>query len=189
MKKTALILSTLLSLGLVACKTEQDASAMTLADQTTQPAPAQAGAEIRVNGGKPSPAPISMNYQILTENPKAGQEIEVQVGFSSQLKSAIHTRISEPERFSLLNSTRSFTTQPNQFAKPGTSPKLVVVAPEDGIYYLRLIATIELDGQPVSKPFVIPVKVGSGEVKLQPVGEKVTDDSGQTLIIQKADDN
>ncbi len=38
--------------------------------------------------GKPS-APINMNYKILTDNPVPGQEIEIQVTFSSPLKSNV----------------------------------------------------------------------------------------------------
>ncbi|MCP3673482.1 MAG: hypothetical protein GY829_03275, partial [Gammaproteobacteria bacterium] len=54
-------------------------------------------------------------------------------------------------------------------------------------YYIRMMATIELDGKSLSKPFIIPVRVGDSTFELEPVGEVVTDEKGQTLIIQKAD--
>ncbi len=66
-------------------------------------------------------------------------------------------------------------------------PLLKIVAPADGLYYIHLMASIEKDGKVLSKPFTIPVKVGTGEVKFDPVGEVSVDQNGQKVIIQDAE--
>ena len=66
-------------------------------------------------------------------------------------------------------------------------PVLKVIAPQNGLYYIRLVANVIKDGKTLAKPFVIPVKVGDGELVLEPAGEIVTDDKGQRVIIQKAE--
>lgn len=136
--------------------------------------------------GKPS-APISMKYRILTSTPKVGEEIEVEVSFQSKVESAINVKTNfSDNKLSFLNNNKSWQSSMNKSGVRQALPVLKVVAPDNGLYYIRLVANVTLDGKTLAKPFVIPVKVGDGEVALEPVGEIVIDDKGQKVIIQKA---
>ncbi len=133
--------------------------------------------------------PISMQYQILTQSPQAGDEIEIEVSFQTSLNSMVSSKMTGAKRLNVVNAYHS--QQPvlnqNMALKTSPQPNLKVTAPNDGVYYIHFIAETEQDGQTIAKPFVIPVKVGSGKIELEPVGKIVTDDKGQKVIIQEAE--
>ncbi|MCP4270739.1 MAG: hypothetical protein GY781_02060 [Gammaproteobacteria bacterium] len=137
--------------------------------------------------GKPSPAPITMDYKILNPLAKAGEEIQVEVKFNSREKAPVVSTMTSAKKLTWISSDISWQSEMTKSGNRESLPILKVVAPTDGIYYIRMIATIESDGKSLSKPFIIPVKVGNAVVELEPVGEVVTDEKGQTVIIQKTD--
>ena len=166
-----------LTVLLTACGTD------TKVEQTTE-APVKTKASTTTYQ-KPG-APISMNYQILTQAPQPGDEIEIEVRFDSSIKSTISTKMTKGENLTLLNQEKSWQSFANKSGDFGTLPKLRFTADSEGIHYLNLIATVEEEGEVLSRPFIIPIKVGNGEVELESVGEVVTDGKGQKVIIQKA---
>ena len=139
-----------------------------------------------VNGDKPG-APISMQYNVLTQSPQAGEEIEIQVSFNSRVKTPVMVEMTSAEKLTWLNSNKTWQ---NNFNKSGTreaSPNLKVIANENGVFHIHLVASIEENGVVVSKPFTIAVQVGNGERQLETVGEVMTDSKGQKVIVQKAE--
>ena len=134
-------------------------------------------------------APISMDYKVLNTSPKAGDEIAIEVSFKSNVKTPIKSQMTSAKKLTWLNSSKNWNSQLQKSGEREPLPQLKVMAPADGMYYITLVATIEHDGQTMAKPFTIPVKVGEGPFELEPVGEVVTDEKGQRVIIQKGESN
>ncbi|MCP3674254.1 MAG: hypothetical protein GY829_07265, partial [Gammaproteobacteria bacterium] len=137
--------------------------------------------------GKPSSAPITMDYKILNPLAKAGEEIHVEVKFNSREKAPVNSKITSAnskitsaKKLTWISSDTSWQSEMTKSGNRESLPIMKVVAPTDGIYYIRMMATIELDGKSLSKPFIIPVRVGDSTFELEPVGEVVTDEKGQT---------
>ena len=142
--------------------------------------------KVLIPTGKPS-APITMNYVISKQNLAPGEAFSLQLNFQSALKSSISVKTNSPEKLTLLNTQTKWQTNMTQSGEREILPVLNLVAPENGTYYIRLMASVEQDGKVFSKPFVIPVVVGDGAIHLEPVGEVVIDDNGQKVLIQKGD--
>ena len=135
---------------------------------------------------KPS-APISMQYKVLTASPKPGEEIEIEVSFNSPIKSPIKSNLTSAKKLTWMNSNKSWQSVVSKSGRREAMPRLKVIAPEDGIYYLHFVATVEIEGKLLAKPFTIPVQVGEGPFELEPVGEVIIDDKGQKVIIQEGE--
>jgi len=138
--------------------------------------------------GKPS-APISMSYKMLNSTAQPNEEINIEVSFQSQFDSPISIQMNSAEKLTWLNNSKNWQREMNKSGVRETLPPLKVIAPENGLYYIRLMASVVIDGKTLSKPFTIPVKVGDGSVVLEPVGEVVVDEKGQRVIIQKSESN
>ncbi len=138
--------------------------------------------------GKPS-APINMSYKILTDNPVPGQEIQIQVTFSSPLKSNVSASMKAAEGLTWASSEKSWQANISKSGQYSSLPNMKVVAPADGVYYVHLVAQVMDGGKLQYKPFTIPIKVGDAEVVLESPGEVITDEKGQKVIIQKVDSN
>lgn len=137
--------------------------------------------------GKPS-APISMSYKVLTASPQPGQEIEIELKFSSKINSAIVVEAnSSANKLTLLNANKSWQSALNKSGDRQALPVLKVIGPEAGLFYFRLVANVVEDGKTMAKAFVIPVKVGDSETEVESNGKIVTDEKGQRVIIQKAE--
>ncbi|WP_168204027.1 hypothetical protein [Aliikangiella coralliicola] len=134
-------------------------------------------------------APITMTYNVLTSSPKAGEEIEIEVSFKSAAKSSVKSEMASAKKLTWLNGNTNWTSQLQKSGQRESLPVLKVIAPQNGIYYINLVASVEQDGKTMAKPFTIPVKVGEGPFELAPVGEVVTDEKGQRVIVQKAESN
>lgn len=135
--------------------------------------------------GKPG-APISMSYKILTESPDPGEEIEIEVKFESRIKSAIAVKANSNNKLIWTSTEKEWSSVANKLGVRDVLPLLRVTAPEKGIFYIHLVANVVQDGKTLAKPFTIPVKIGNDPIELESVGEVVTDESGQRIIIQKA---
>jgi len=138
--------------------------------------------------GKPS-APISMSYKILNTSFKANEEINIEVTFQSRIDSPISIQMNSAKKLTWLNNNKNWQREMNKSGIRETLPPLKVIAPENGLYYIRLMASVVVDGKTLSKPFTIPVKVGDDPVELEPVGEVIIDEKGQRIIIQKSESN
>jgi hypothetical protein len=136
--------------------------------------------------GKPSPAPISMQYKVLNSGAQPGETINLELKFDSPVKSAIQTKMTMAENLTVINKSNQWTSQMSKSGEREPLPQLQVVAPANGIYYIRFVASIEKEGKTLSKPFIVPLNVGNVAVELEPVGEVITDDKGQKVLIQKA---
>ena len=136
--------------------------------------------------GKPS-APITMEYRILTSAPKAGEEIEVEVNFKSPVANIVSSKLTSAENMTWLNSEKSWQIQSNKSGQSNAMPNLKVIAPEDGRYFLRFVAEVEVEGVKQAKPFTIAIEVGDGPFEPESTQEVVTDKKGQKVIIQKAE--
>ena len=171
-------LTLLLTNLLMACTSDNNAVAQ-------QPKVASENVETYV--GKPS-APISMNYVISKQNLEPGDEFSIQLDFHSPTESPISIKTTSTEKLTLLNAQTKWQTSATAPGRREVLPALNFVAPENGTFYIKLLASVEQeDGKILSKPFVIPVVVGDGAIQLQPVGEVVIDDNGRKIIIQKGD--
>ncbi len=138
--------------------------------------------------GKPS-APISMSYKILTDSPKPGEEIEIEVNFQSKVESVIFVKANtSANKLTLINANKNWQSSMNKSGDRETLPVMKVTTSVEGLHYLRLVANVIKDGKTLAKAFVIPVKVGDSKVEIEPAGEIVTDDKGQRVIIQKANE-
>ena len=135
---------------------------------------------------KPS-APISMNYEILTALPKAGQEIEIKLTFDSKFDAVVTTHMTSAKKLSWLSSQKSWKSNLAGSDQQNMLPNIKVVAPKDGLYYIHFVASIVQDGKVLPKAFTIPLQVGEGPFKPEPVGEVITDDKGKKVIIQKGE--
>ncbi len=142
--------------------------------------------EVMVNGGKTG-APIEMQYKILTQSPKAGEEIEVQVQFNSRVKAPVQIEMSPDKKLTLLSDTKNLQSTLNKSGIREAMPVIKVMAAEDGIYYIHLIASVEENNSIMAKPFTIAVRVGDAQKVLEEVGEVITDEKGQKIIIQEAE--
>lgn len=138
--------------------------------------------------GKPS-APISMTYNMLNSSPKPEEELNIEVNFQSSVDSPISVKMNSAEKLSWLNNDKNWQQSLNKSGERNTLPVMKVVAPENGTYYIRLVASVNIDGKMQSKAFVIPVKVGSDSITLEPVGKTLVDEKGQRVIIQKSESN
>jgi len=134
--------------------------------------------------GKPS-APISMSYKILTESPKAGDEIEIQVRFQSRVKSPIKVQMDNAKNLTWHNSSKNWEPRVNKSGLSEPLPLIKISAPKNGLYYVNLIASVKEDGQMLAKPFTIPVRIGEGSVELDSTGEVMVDENGQKIIVHK----
>ncbi len=179
------ILALTLSLVIVGCSTE---SQKVVSNEQKVVSKEHDEKAAHASVGKPS-APINMSYKVLTENPVPGQEIEIQVAFSSPLKTAISAEMKATEGLSMVSQEKSWSAEVSKSGEYAGLPNIKVVAPADGIYYVHLVAQVMEAGTPQFKPFTIPVKVGSGEVDLESPGEVVEDEKGQKVIIQKVGGN
>jgi hypothetical protein len=136
--------------------------------------------------GKPS-APISMSYKVLTENPMPGQEIEIQVVFSSHIKKDVSANVKTAENLTWVSSEKSWQASFSKSGQYSAVPNLKVVAQEKGIFYIHIMANVMDNGKALYKPFVIPVNVGNVERTLESPGEIIVDENGQAVIVQKVD--
>ena len=166
-----------LTLGLVACGAEV---------QTEQPTDVSSKKATHSHSYQKPGAPIEMTYQVLTQAPQVGDEIEIEVSFDSSIKSMISTQMNAAKGLEFLNENTSWQSFANKSGLFESLPRLRVIAPSEGLFYINLVASIEEDGKVQSRPFVIPVKVGNGEVKLESTGQVITDENGQKLIVHKA---
>ena len=164
-----------LALGIAGCTTDTK-KVLTEGEKIVESAPV----------GKPS-APISMNYKVLTENPKPGQEIEIQIEFSSTISSSISAEMKAAKDLTWINSEKTWEVSMSKSGESKALPSLKVSASENGMYYVYLMASITDNGKKLYKPFTIPVKVGNGELNLESPGEIQVDDKGQRVIIQKGE--
>ncbi len=144
--------------------------------------------EVFASPGKPS-APITMNYKILSKNLKAGDEIEIEVTFTSTVNSPITSEMTSSGKLDWINSERSWQIPVNLTGPREKLPRVKVVAPKEGLFYIHFVAKIDDGNQKMTKAFSIPIKIGDGPIKLKPPGKVVTDSKGQRIIIQKADSN
>ncbi len=138
--------------------------------------------------GKPS-APITMSYVISKENIKPGDEFTVDLEFQSRVDSKISINTNSFKKLNLMNTQKSWSTGMIKSGKRDSQPKLNFVATENGTFYIKLMAGVVQDGNILLKPFVVPVVVGDGAVNLQAVGEVITDEKGQRVIVQKGSTN
>ena len=136
--------------------------------------------------GKPS-APITMQYRLLTTSPKAGEEIEIEVSFDSTAATTVTSQLTSAENLTWLNREKNWHSTSSKSGEHASLPRIKVVAPQDGRYYLRFVAEVEINGEKQAKPFTIAINVGDGAVNVDSVGEVITDEKGQKLIIQKAE--
>lgn len=134
-------------------------------------------------------APISMQYKVLTQSPAVGQEIEIEVSFQSRVKSSINSKMTIAKKLLWVNDNTTWQSGFNKLNQREALPLLKVIASEEGRFYIHLIASIEVNGKLLSKPFIIAVNVGNAALKLAPAGEIMTDEKGQKIIIQKAETN
>ena len=172
--KTIIVSS--LALAIAGCASEKQAQVTEVDNKEVQTA----------SVGKPS-APISMHYKVLTENPKVGDQVEIKVEFSSTAKSTISANMTAAKSLNWFNSEKSWQTSLNKSGQQSELPTLKVSADQKGVYYIHLMASVEVEGKTLYKPFTIPVNVGNGTVSLESPGEVVTDDKGQKVIIQSVD--
>ncbi|MBO1256165.1 hypothetical protein J3L16_10765 [Alteromonas sp. 5E99-2] len=143
-------------------------------------------ADLKHNYQKPG-APIEMTYKVLTQAAQAGDEVEIEVSFDSPVKSTISTKLNPLKNMSLVNDKTSWQSHVAKSGEFESLPNLKLKAQADGLYYVTLVASIEVDGNVQSKPFVIPIKVGKGNVNLESSGEIIVDESGNKLIVHKAE--
>lgn len=136
--------------------------------------------------GKPS-APILMNYEISNKQIEAGEEFEVNIEFSTSTKSEISLASTSAKTLNLLSDSKNWRSDILKPGEKAKAPSLRLIATENGTHYIKLVASIQHEGKIKSKPFVIPVVVGDGQVNLKAAGEVITDDKGQKVIIQKGD--
>jgi|GEM_PF-3596016 len=132
-------------------------------------------------------APISMKYQLLTQSPKAGEEIEIAISFDSSIQSEVKSSMTSAEKLTWLNAKTSWQSGMSKTGQRESLPTLKVVAPKDGIYYISFVATVEYEGKTLARPFTIPVQVGDGPFEKAQKDETVVDDKGQRVIIQKGE--
>lgn len=137
--------------------------------------------------GKPSSAPISMSYQVLTKTPKVGQPIEVATKFTSNVLAPIDVKLTSAKQMKWSGTETFWQSKLNAQGKYQNVPTFNVTAKNEGTFYIRLMASIEVDGKVRSKPFVIPVTVGQPLQKLESNANVKTDSKGQKIIIQKAE--
>lgn len=176
--KSKLVLTSAIILSLAGCTADSSQTIM-LEGKDSQSSPIS----------KPS-APISMVYKVLTENPKAGDEIEIQVEFSSSISSTVSSKMKTSKDLDWLNTKSEWNSTLNKSGLRSDIPMLKVSAPKDGVYYVNLMASvIDESGKVLYKPFTIPVTVGNGTVILESPGEIVLDEKGQKVIIQNVDSN
>ena len=60
-----------------------------------------------VLGHKPG-APITMQYTVLTDSPKVGEEIAIQVNFNSRVKTAVMVEMTSAEKLTWLNTNKTW---------------------------------------------------------------------------------
>ena len=137
---------------------------------------------------KPS-APIYMSYKVMTESPAPGEEILIAVDFSSSIKSEVSAEMASAKKLTWVSNQTKWRFSPSKSEDLNDQTKFRVVAPEDGVYYINFVASVEQDGKVQRKPFTIPVNVGNGKVNLQSAGEVIIDDKGQKVIVQEVDSN
>ncbi|WP_196139916.1 hypothetical protein [Aliikangiella sp. G2MR2-5] len=140
---------------------------------------------VKQSVGKPS-APIYMNYKLLTKNPSAGEQIEISLSFSSRVKSGIRANITPSDKLTWVSQQLDLHSELRKSGERSALPTLKVVAPKDGIFYIHLVASVEENGQILSKPFTIPVVVGKGDTQLE-VGQYEIDSKGQKVKVMKAE--
>lgn len=142
--------------------------------------------------GKPS-APINVEYQLLTPAPKPGDEIHIQLNLTSVTQSPIDCQLISANQLTWLNQQTGWQIQADQSGNYAQLPLFKMVAPAEGLFYLYLSASIEIDGQIMQKPFAIPVAVGdisklskSAAAKSADQNHIQIDQKGQKILIQKA---
>ncbi len=138
--------------------------------------------------GKPS-APISIDYQPITKALYSGDSVDLNIRFKvgeSARKLMVSTKASEQSGVSVSTITQA---QP-KLGSDNTTDWMSVKADllQDGIHYIDVIATVEVNGERQFKTFAIPVVVGEAnwDEYLKPDGELKTDASGRKLLVQKA---
>jgi len=171
------MLAVLLSSAAVACTSDNNVVEQTEKSESNK---------VRSYIGKPG-APITLDYILSKKNLKPGEEFNVQLSFQSSVESPIIVKASSFKKLTLLNSQKNWQTGLTKSGHRETLPALNLIALENGTFYIKLLASVEQNGQTFYKPFVIPVVIGDGAIQLQPVGEVVIDDNGQKIIIQKGD--
>jgi len=135
--------------------------------------------------GKPS-APISMAYQVLTKSPQPGQEIEIAVSFKSTQQSNINAQLQSAEKLTWVNAEKSWQSSPQKNGAWSSLPHLKVVAPQNGLYFIHMMASVELDGKLVYKPFTLAVQVGEPSTT-NPNANIIEDENGEKLHVQQGD--
>ena len=108
--------------------------------------------------GKPS-APIKIHYT-LKSVPEVGQPLEIDVLLNSTLSGkAVNAKMSHSEK---LGYSKVFQKMTFKSGASSSDTQVITIVPQsEGIHYVNIYASIDVDGVIQSKAFLIPVEVGN----------------------------
>ncbi|MCW9014967.1 MAG: hypothetical protein OQL06_14440 [Gammaproteobacteria bacterium] len=137
--------------------------------------------------GKPV-APIDINYA-MSKSAAVGETLEVEVQISTR-KNVDDLKVVYTTPHQLESADMKMK---HSFGSVNANEKQVVnisVIPQSkGMYYIKLLATLVVDGRSQSRSFAIPVNIGNVDPKAymkSPTGEVIDNGSGRRIISMPA---
>ncbi len=139
--------------------------------------------------GKPS-APIRMDYELLAK-PRVGEALPIKLNIQSQgrEKQAVKAKLAYPKQLRSSSGSSKLTFKSAAKGVASEAAQQVIITPAaEGLYYVNIHASTEINGRTQHKAFVIPIEVGTvnWQEQLRPQGELQTDSAGKKLIVLPA---
>lgn len=132
-------------------------------------------------------APIEMTYQLSKDKYAVGENIDVQIVLTSNVKKPISTKMNANKNLKLLSRQTQWQSDLNKSGMRENQPVVQLMAEKEGTFYLDFVASVEVDGRMMGKAFSIPVQVGN---KLSKQADNyVVDEKGQKVKAFKLKEN
>lgn len=133
-------------------------------------------------------APIELEYQPFTKPLVAGQRVQLDLRFKVGQnidRLSVETNSSNSIASMQKQATRLLKVAPNGLSDAMSVDMTPV---KDGIYYVNVIASVEVAGQKQFRTFAIPVIVGKADwnAYLKPDGDLTQDHNGRRILVQPA---
>ena len=163
-------------LMLASCGRGDDAR--TTAETSKKPANSEPAYE---SPGKPNVQPVDISYRLLG-TPAVGQPLEIELTMISSLPaSSTGYRLSVENGLVVDPGFNSIESAAADAFKP--RKEIVRITPAtEGRFYLTVIGSAVVNGQPASRQIMIPIQVGAVGRELQQMGEIRTDRDGNPIV-------
>ncbi len=140
-----------------------------------------ADSDVFVSPGKPQTVPVDLKYRLL-EIPQVGKSFDIELTVVSSIDTpSLGFDVAPEDGLFVDAQSTSFSAS----SKPANSPETAVISvtpTREGRFHLRVNCNVMVNGQMQSRIVPIAIQVGQGTLKLEQMGEIMTDEDGNPIV-------